>query len=65
MQKLAYPSPNFCKKSQIKIEIIWVYLELGVVLVLLNLDGFGVLPSGLDQKFLDLVDLLRHVPISK
>ena len=40
-------------------------LELGVLLVLLDLDGFGVLPSGLDQKFLDLVDLLGHVPISK
>ena len=40
-------------------------LELGVLLVLLDLNGFGVLPSGLDQKFLDLVDLLGHVPISK
>lgn len=35
-------------------------LELGVVGVLLYLDGLGILSTGLDQEVFDLLDFLWH-----
>lgn len=35
-------------------------LELGAVLVLLDLDRLGVLSAGGQKKVLDLLDFLRH-----
>jgi len=39
------------------------HLELGVALVLLDLDGLGVLPPRRQQKVLDFLNLLRHFQI--
>lgn len=36
-------------------------LELGVVGVLLYLDGVGVLPPGCHQELLDFLDFTRHI----
>lgn len=36
-------------------------LELGVIWVLLDLDGAGVLPAGFDQEVLNLFDFTRHL----
>ena len=35
-------------------------LELGVVLILLYLDGAGILSAGLDEEVFYLLDFLRH-----
>merc|ERR1719284_2217749 len=39
------------------------HLELGVALVLLDLNRLGVLSSGRQKKVLDLLNLLRHLEI--
>ena len=40
--------------------ICFSYLELDVLGVLLDLDALGVLPPGLEQEVLDLLDLAGH-----
>ena len=51
-------SPPF---SDCNATICHCYLELGVALVLLDLDGLGVLSSSRQKEVFDLLNLLRHL----